>query len=146
VFFQKGKASLNKEFRNILENFFPRYINVIHSKYKLNIEEIRIEGYTSSEWTGSNNELDSYFNNMKLSQERTRNVLQYVMNLEKTNYCQDWLIEHLTANGMSYSHRYFNENGEEDMEKSRRVEFKIRTNADKIISEIIEQYKEKNGD
>lgn len=143
VFFDRGKIEVKPQFKNILDNFFPRYIKIIYGKYKDNIEEVRIEGYTSSEWNGDSKQLNSYFNNMNLSQDRTRNVLQYIMNLKDSKQYHKWLIEHLIANGMSYSHRYYDKNGSEDKKKSRRVEFKIRTNADYIISQIIKEYENK---
>ncbi|MCY6482998.1 OmpA family protein [Clostridium aestuarii] len=143
VFFDRGQVLVKPQFKNILDDFFPRYIKIIYGKYKNNIEEVRIEGYTSSEWNQDSKQLNSYFNNMSLSQDRTRNVLQYVMNLKDSKQYHKWLIEHLTANGMSYSHRYYDENGNENKKKSRRVEFKIRTNADYIISQIIKEYEDK---
>ncbi|WFD09023.1 OmpA family protein [Tepidibacter hydrothermalis] len=140
VFFRVGSAELKPRFENILNDFFPRYINIVHGKYKDNIEEVRIEGYTSSEWGENVTLLESYFCNMELSQDRTRNVLSYIMNLESIKPYHEWLIEHITANGMSYSHREYDENDNEDEKASRRVEFKIRTNAEQVMSDIITKY------
>ena len=75
---------------------------------------------------------------MELSQERTRSVLMYVMNLDSINDNQGWLIKHLTANGLSYSHRIIVD-GKEDYQKSRRVEFRVRTKAEKHIDQILEK-------
>lgn len=143
VFFHTGSSKLKPEFQDILNDFFPRYINIIYGKYKDNIEEVKIEGYTSSEWNKDSAILDSYFANMELSQNRTRNVLKYVMNLPDISEYHDWLIEHITANGMSYSHRHYDKNGNEDKEKSRRVEFRVKTNSEEIISNIIMKYRDK---
>ena len=79
---------------------------------------------------------------MELSQDRTRNVLMHLINLEETQQYKDWLISKITANGMSYSQMIFDEQGNEDKEKSRRVEFRIVTNSDEIINEIIEGYEQ----
>lgn len=146
VFFHVGNADLKTRYKDILYDFFPRYIDIVYGKYKDNIQEIRIEGYTSSEWGKSVTLLESYFYNMELSQDRTRNVLSYVMNLDKIENKQKWLIEHITANGMSYSHRKYDMKGVENKRASRRVEFKIRTNADEVISNIIEKYRDEEGD
>lgn len=140
VFFKPGESQLNQTYKAILQDFFPRYINIVYGKYKGNIEEVKIEGYTSSEWDAYTGSIDAYFLNMKLSQDRTRKVLEYVMKLEEVKVYEEWLIEHITANGMSSSHRYFKEDGIEDKEKSRRVEFRIKTNAEQIINEIIDEY------
>lgn len=141
VFFETGKADLTDKFTTILDQFFPRYIKLIYDKYSESITEIRIEGHTSSEWDSVDSELESYFGNMELSQGRTRNVLRYVMQLGQIKDYQKWLIEKITANGMSYSKMIVNEDGSENREKSRRVEFKIITNSEEIISDIVEEYK-----
>ncbi|MBF8984645.1 OmpA family protein [Lutibacter sp. B2] len=141
VFFTSGSSELKTEFKQILHNFFPRYINIINGKYKANVSEVRIEGYTSSEWGENSTTLTSYFGNMELSQDRTRNVLNYVMGLEELKPHQEWLIEHITANGMSYSHRHYDSMGKENYKKSRRVEFRVITNAEDIISDIITEYR-----
>lgn len=140
VFFDKGESTLKKQFKNILDSFFPRYIKVIHNEHKDNIKEIRIEGHTSSEWEENSKKMDSYFGNMDLSQGRTRKVLSYIMNLQDIKPYKDWLMSTITANGMSYSKRIYDENGKEDFEKSRRVEFKVITNAEETINSIIENY------
>ena len=49
VLFDSGTANLKLEFQSILDNFFPRYLNVLHA-FGEAISEIRIEGHTSSEW------------------------------------------------------------------------------------------------
>ena len=141
VFFNKGESELKTEFKDILDSFFPRYINLIYTKYKHKVTEIRIAGHTSSEWEDGVDKKVSYFKNMELSQDRTRNVLEYVMNMKKLNEYEDWLIDNITANGMSYSHRIFKENIE-DKDASRRVEFRVITNSEETINNIIDNYKE----
>ncbi len=89
VFFSRGEAELKSQFKDILNSFFPRYIDVIYTNYKDKVTEIRIEGHTSSEWEDSASKKDSYFGNMELSQDRTRNVLQYVMNMESLSEYED---------------------------------------------------------
>ena len=79
VLFQVGSADVSSRFQDILGDFFPRYIRIIASDaYRENVEEIRIEGHTSSEWLIHVTQNDAYFFNMKLSQDRTRSVLHYV--------------------------------------------------------------------
>ena len=77
---------------------------------------------------------------MKLSQARTRSVLQHVLNLFEVTNKKKWLKNHLTANGLSSS-RLIETNEIEDKEASRRVEFRVETNAEKKIEEIIDQSK-----
>ena len=141
VFFLSGEAQLQNQFKDILNSFFPRYIDVIYANYKDKVTEIRIEGHTSSEWEDGVDTKTSYFKNMELSQDRTRNVLEYVMNMESLSKYEDWLIDNITANGMSYSQRIY-KNNVEDKEASRRVEFRVITNSEETIDEIIDNYKE----
>ena len=141
VFFDMGESELKSQFKDILDSFFPRYINVIYKNYKDKVTEIRIEGHTSSEWEEGADTKTAYFKNMELSQDRTRNVLEYVMNMESLSEYENWLIDNITANGMSYSHRIYKDNVE-DKDASRRVEFRVITNSEETINEIIDNYKE----
>ena len=140
VFFEKGKSDLKPEFEEMLDSFFPRYINLIYENHKDKVEAIRIEGHTSSEWEENATKKESYFKNMELSQDRTRNVLEYIMNIKSILKYEDWLIDKITANGMSYSKRVMNDDNTEDKEASRRVEFKVITNSEETINEILDNY------
>jgi outer membrane protein OmpA-like peptidoglycan-associated protein len=138
VLFDKGEAYINARFRRILRDFFPRYIKVLtQPKYKDEIAEIRIEGHTSSEWAQGVTGLDAYIANMRLSQDRTRAVLSYVMRLDRSGKHEDWLIDHLTANGLSSSELILTKKGKEDKQRSRRVEFRVRTDAEKQIRSLV---------
>jgi outer membrane protein OmpA-like peptidoglycan-associated protein len=142
VLFDSGKADLKPMFANILMDFFPRYIAILSSsKYRDTIEEIRIEGHTSSYWQSSTSEQDAYFQNMKLSQERTRSALEFVMSLPQVANEIKWLEARVTANGLSSSKLIRKPDGTEDVARSQRVEFRVRTNSDKQIDRIIETLK-----
>ena len=137
VLFDEGKAVLKEEFQNILSDFFPRYVKILTGpKYKVDIEEVRIEGHTSSEWKNTTDPKAAYFKNMALSQQRTRAVLEYVLILSAVSQDFAWLKQRLTANGLSSSKPVL-ENGLENRKKSRRVEFRVRTNAEKRIVQIL---------
>ena len=97
ILFKSNAGTLQPRFRVILDEFFPRYVKVL-SPYNIDIDEIRIEGHTSSEWSGLS-ERDAYFRNMALSQERTRSVLQYVLRPGAIDNEPTWLIDKVTANG-----------------------------------------------
>lgn len=140
VLFGIGSSELSEKFQMILNDFFPRYASIISSdKYRNNIEEIRIEGHTSSEWNGESKEMEAYFNNMRLSQNRTRSVLKHCLGLIKEPIILAWSQQHVTANGLSSSHLIKNNEGVEDKQKSRRVDFRTKTNAEKKVVEIIER-------
>lgn len=81
---------------------------------------------------------------MMLSQERARNVLAYCMDMMQDRDENGWLIKVFTANGLSYSHLICPEGktecqaGEEDKQLSRRVEFRVRTDAEKQLESMAE--------
>lgn len=130
MLFDLDKAILKQNFKDILNDFFPRYIKVLNRpEYRDNIVEIRIEGHTDSS--------GEYFYNMELSQNRTRTVLQYCFGLMTENESQ-WAKNLITANGLSSSQPILVD-GKEDMGLSRRVEFRVRTNAEKQLEEIAER-------
>ena len=142
VLFAQGEAEVRPAFKNILNDFFPRYIQILrHPKYINDIAEIRIEGHTSSEWQAGESPEDAYIHNMELSQGRTRSVLEYVLQLLSPQIQQNrkWIRNYLTANGLSSSKLILNSDGTENKEESRRVEFRVRTNAEKRIVEIIKR-------
>ena len=139
VLFAQGSSNINSKFKVILDDFFPRYIKLLsQDKYKNVIQEIRIEGHTSSEWNNQKNTMEAYFKNMELSQARTRSVLEYTIMLPAVSNEREWLIKKITANGLSYSQSVI-ENNIENANKSRRVEFRIRTNADEKMSQLEEK-------
>ena len=126
--FDYNKADLKPRFAAILRDFFPRYMALLSKpQYKDNIEEIRIEGHTDSS--------GGYIYNMELSQDRTRSVLAFCLN-QITRKDFEWAKYAITANGLSSSHPIIGRDGKEDADRSRRVEFKIRTNAEKQLEEI----------
>ena len=51
----------------------------------------------------------------------------------------DWSYTHVTAHGMSSSKRIFNEAGTEDYAASRRVEFRLRTQAEDRLLDLVSE-------
>jgi len=142
VLFEQGDYIIKPVFKGILDDFWPRYIRILtNEKYKNDIEEIRIEGHTSSEWRQDVPAPLAYLLNMKLSQDRTRSVLEYVLSITGQLLDNNWVRLHLTANGLSSS-KLILTNGTEDPNLSRRVEFRVRTNAERRIVKIIEESEE----
>jgi outer membrane protein OmpA-like peptidoglycan-associated protein len=136
VLFGKGEIVLSDTYRQLLADFFPRYMHVLEP-YKEVINEIRLEGHTSSVWSGSKDETDAYFRNMELSQGRTRSVLDYVYSLDNLGPYRDWIKRNIAAVGFS-SAKAVVVNGREDELKSQRVSFRVITNADIRIKQILE--------
>lgn len=137
VLFNIGEAEIKEKFKTILNDFFPRYIKIL-KQYRMDIEEIRIEGHTSSEWNTTQSSEKTYFLNMELSQNRTRATLEYCLMLPKIDIDRSWIQQILTANGLSSSKPIL-VNNVEDTVHSRRVEFKIKTNSENQIMKILKQ-------
>jgi outer membrane protein OmpA-like peptidoglycan-associated protein len=139
ILFANGSSDLKPQFRDILEEFFPRYERLLASpKYRGSITEIRIEGHTSSEWTTLTSADDAYFKNMDLSQARTRSALTFVLSLPSVAQDRLWLKRLVTANGLSSSQPILDGNQNEDLARSRRVVFRVRTDAEDRIARILE--------
>ena len=151
VLFDDGKSDIKPEFQNILTSFFPKYLSIVlQNKYRDKIAEIRIEGHTNN--IPIHKDADPYIDNIKLSQDRSRNVLQF---LRKLPYYQKLTIENeqilqfwITANGLSYGRTLDNNNkltyiskNKIDIEKSRRVEFKIVTTSEVLVDEVLKTLK-----
>lgn len=146
ILFSSGEASLTPRFEVILNEFFPRYVEVLRDDdFRDHIAEIRIEGHTSSIWNRDSSSgeaittVQAYFNNMGLSQQRTRRVLEHVYrpySASKTPAQADWVMTRLTANGLSSSHLILKDDGSENQEASRRVEFRVRTDAEEQMGNI----------
>ena len=137
VLFDTGKISLKPAFQDILKDFFPRYLNVL-MRFRDSIDEVRIEGHTSSVWNHQTTKDEAYFNNMELSQGRTRSVLLYVFGLTGISLERSWVREHVAAVGFSSSRLVKNDDGSEDFDRSRRVSFRVITNAETQIRKILE--------
>lgn len=137
VLFDAGDSKLKKSFSHILTDFFPRYIKVLRNKkYIDHIEEIRIEGHTSIEGRNGMDEDESYFYNMKLSQDRTRSVLRFCLN-QLNEDVFEWTRDRATANGLSSVKPISDNETETGRRQNRRVEFRIKTDAEEQIMEML---------
>ena len=130
VFFETGKSEIKAEGKALLDRFIPVYLDVLlSSEYSDYLGEIIIEGHTDS--TGS------YVNNLKLSQQRALQVALYCLNMPSlTSSQKDLLRQILTATGRSWADLKYDEDGNEDAEASRRVEFKFSLKDADMIEEM----------
>lgn len=140
IMFHSGKSLLRPQFKTILHDFCPRYFAVLNQFSKA-IEEIRIEGHTSFEWHGSKSKTEAYFKNMKLSQGRTRSVLQYCVTIKSLGAeLKDWATKNLTANGLSSSKPLCTLSDSVNCRaQNRRVEFRAQIDSESVLSRINEK-------
>lgn len=136
--FDLGSGTPSPKFTQILNQFIPRYLAIVaNEKYKADIQEVRVEGHTAD---------DDYQHSIELSQQRANAVLFYMTNhayfLSLQPEQQKNLRYLLTTSGYGWS-RALDATGEfssrtrkEFNIQSRRVEFRIVTNSDKVIDEL----------
>lgn len=153
VLFATGSYELTPDFKIILDEFLPRYFNILLNDSLSNkIQEVRIEGHTDDVPIPRYN-ADPYIANAMLSQQRALSVITYFRNMpaykrytpEQQHQLEFWL----TANGLSYGKaldsdgRFTLQSGKPiDKTLSRRVEFRIVTTGD----EVLENFVKKNSD
>jgi len=143
VLFATGSAELRPQFRHVLKEFFPRYVALLTSeRYRPAVKEVRIEGHTSQFWTTTTDPKTAYFRNMELSQARTRSALEYLLSLSGVESQQTWLVQHVTANGLSSSKPIAaNDTSAAAQLANQRVEFRIVTNASDRMDQIAMELK-----
>ncbi len=150
VLFAQGSSDLTPQFKDILDEFLPRYFNILlNDSLKKNIQEIRIEGHTDPVPYPSLDP-DAYIANVILSQQRSLSVLRYFRNMpefEKYNDKEKQLLEFwFTSNGLSYG-KSLDGDGEYtiiskkpiDYQMSRRVEFRIVTSGDEVLENFVKK-------
>lgn len=132
IFFDVNKNNIKKTGKDNLKKFIPQYIGVLlDDMTRQYVSQIIIEGHTDTNGT--------YMYNLDLSQKRALEVTKYILGdgfeviskEEKEN-----LRNILTANGRSFSQVIKDNNGNVDMAKSRRVEFKFRLKDEEMIGEM----------
>lgn len=135
VLFLASSAEVRPRFQSILMDFFPRYLNVLE-RYFNKIDEVRIEGHTSSEWNRDTSKKEAFLLNMQLSQARTQSILDFCFRLFLPKSHQDWIQRKATAKGFSSIRLILDENEVEDKAASRRVEFRIFLGENRVINAI----------
>ncbi len=121
LIFKQGSSQLSTTHKTILEDFMPRLIKVLFH-YKSSIKNVRINGYTSTEWNAP--DTIRYLNNARLSNDRAMSILDYAYRLRPLNKHRQWLSQVLSSDGYSYSNLIYADQ-EENKIRSRRVEFAL---------------------
>jgi hypothetical protein len=150
VLFSQGEWDLTPQFKDILEEFLPRYFDILlNDSLSDKIQEIRIEGHTDTV-PYPRLDPDPYIANIILSQRRALSVVKYFRELpsfQRYNEEQQRKIEFwLTAIGFSYGKTLDNEgkytmvtNNSINLDKSRRVEIRIVTSGDELLENFVEK-------
>lgn len=148
VLFDYNSVDLKWQFRQILRQFFPRYLDILlDERFRDKIAEVRIEGHTDS--------AGPYMFNVRLSQNRTSNVLEYLFFRRNSEYGsvseedQELMRYWFTTTGFSFG-RTLDREGEqtiktgnyEDAARSRRVEFRIVMKSEEVLDQMLEMMDE----
>jgi outer membrane protein OmpA-like peptidoglycan-associated protein len=133
VLFKVSSSELTREFKTVLQEFFPRYLKVLsEQEYKDEIKELRVEGHSSKSWKNATSKKEIYLKNMQLSQNRAYEVLSFCYSLDDgtTKEARPWLEKYFRANGMAFAKS-------KESEKSRRVEFVIEMSSEDKVYELL---------
>ena len=144
ILFEVGSSELKPGFKKVLDDFFPRYMRRL-AEFNANISEIRIEGHASSYWNSTATPDEAYAKNMILSQARTRSVLFHIQTIPELHEQKSWMRKNIAAIGFSSSHIVRDATGRENAEASRRVTFRVLTNAATQIQRILKKNDETSG-
>lgn len=133
ILFDTDRYDLKITGHDFLEQFLPRYLNVLlKPNFKEYISEIIIEGHTDIQGT--------YLYNLQLSQQRALAVASFclrddngILTIEETQA----LREIVTANGRAFSDPIYNDDNTVNMSASRRVEFKFRLKDEDMVAEMV---------
>ncbi len=128
ILFDEGKSDLKENSKQALKKAVYSYFNTILENENINkhIDKIIIEGHTNSK--------GSFLYNLDLSQKRAYSVMEFLfsMNFEKKLKLKKLLL----ASGRSFLDPVLDKNGQENINKSRRIEIKFNLKNQESIKEI----------
>ena len=128
ILFDEGKSDLKENSKQALKRAVYSYFNTILENENINkhIDKIIIEGHTNSK--------GSFLYNLDLSQKRAYSVMEFLfsMNFEKKLKLKKLLL----ASGRSFLDPVLDKNGQENINKSRRIEIKFNLKNQESIKEI----------
>lgn len=132
ILFGYNENILTDEGTDMLNELLPVYCKVLMTdEYQEYLAEIRIDGYTDTS--------GDYLYNLQLSQERALAVADCLLSSSGNFLNEDEesnLRSKLTVNGHSMSNPVYDEDGEINMDASRRVEIKFSLKDEEMINEL----------
>ena len=141
--FEVNSWELSENGKAYLEKFVPIYVNTIlgNKEYAGKIIGLIVQGHTDSQtFAGIDTPEAQYMKNMELSLKRAYAVASY---FQYTSYDKQYspaLEKIMLVEGCSYSKPILDEEGNEDLQKSCRVELKLVT-ATKDIPDMLSAFK-----
>ncbi len=127
ILFGEGESTLQPEGQERLRKIFDAYISVVlDDDFVGSVKQIEIEGHTNSHGT--------YLHNLELSQQRAFTVMCEL--LDHSGSKRERLQQMVVASGRSFSHLIYDEAGNEDKIRSRRIELKFRLKESELFENI----------
>ena len=127
--FEVNSYILKPEGKKFLDKLTPIYVNTIFSSQKLvdNIDSIIIQGHTDSQaFSGLKTINEQFIYNMDLSTKRANSVASYMLGAKYKPEFNEGFRHMITVEGRSFNDLIYDDKGNEDMAKSRRVEIKLK--------------------
>lgn len=134
VAFRLGSAEISHELRTYLQAACQTWIETLMES-PAPISGATIEGHTDSSWNRTDPE-QAYLNNLGLSQRRSATVLRECLQTISDEDARQWAQEHLVSIAYSSARLVRNEQGEEDADASRRVEFSIQFDDGEVLEDL----------
>ena len=131
VLFKTNSSEIQADGKYLLNQFIPVYLEVLlRPEYSDYLGQIVIEGHTD--------DVGTWENNMKLSQERAYEVMMYVLRMYREGSAERELLQRLlTATGRSETDLvYYPGTAVVNQDASRRVEFKFSLKDAEMIEEM----------
>ena len=144
--FEQDQATLSPYYKKVLDDFIPKYLTVLQDeRFKRNIQEVRIEGHTGN----VSQRHPEYTDLVELSQNRARAILRYFVSRDAFKKLpkrdRDSLRFKLMVNGFGNGRmvdeggKYVIKSGNLPHQNTRRVEFRIMTDAEQKLEEALRQ-------
>lgn len=126
IYFDKASSVLKESSKAELQKVLTKYFDILlnNPDIKENLDYIIIEGHTDSD--------GSYLSNLRLSQDRAYNVMEFINSFVQN----DEVKKYLMASGRSYMDTIKDANGKENKDASRRIEIKFAISNKEVMQEI----------
>lgn len=148
VLFTEGSSKLLTQGQVTLDETMPDYFEALLGDPELrrHVDQIIIEGHTNSNYSGSRDARDGYLFNLRLSQDRAYEAMEYILGSPENQKYDPFSI--LAANGYSSARPIKLSDGSEDKAKSRRIEIRFRLKDEEALNILKQKFetREKGGD
>lgn len=143
ILFPEGSSRLLPEGKSALDSTMPIYFDALLGDPELSthVDQIIIEGHTNSNYSGSTSQQDAYLFNLRLSQERAYEAMEYVIRSQE----REEQLKLLAANGYSSARPVLQADGLEDKERSRRIELRFRLKDEAALNALRSKLAKREG-